>query len=88
MQNSQSTSVTFLSVDQFKAKVSQDSLDVIRNPNTEKLFVASEDGSRWKAQQDLDANAPMAFLIDHGDIDEACLVNVKQTPSENIVASL
>jgi len=88
MQNSQSTSVTFLTIVQFKAQVNQDSLDIVRNPKNQKLFVASEDGSRWKAQQNLDASAPMAFLIDDGDFDKACLVNVKNTPSENIVASL
>jgi hypothetical protein len=88
MQNSQSTSVKFLTIAQFKAVVDQNSLDIVRNPYTKKLFVASEDGGRWKAQQSLDADAPMAFLVEDDDTERACLVNVKQTPSENIVASL
>ena len=80
--------VTFLTINDFKSKTNSTSLDVVKNPNGDnKLFVASPEGGRWKCQQDISKAKDMRFLIEDGDLEQACLVNVKES-ANNTVFSL
>lgn len=72
--------VDFFTWEEFKDIFDIKKAEVVRNPNTGKLFVAS--GSRrWKCQGDIDFDLPMRFLVEDEDYNSACLVNV--TESDN-----
>lgn len=74
------TNVEFFLWEEFKDYFDIKKAEVVKNPNTGKLFVAS--GShRWKCQGDIDFDLPMRFLVENEDYDNACLVNV--TESDN-----
>lgn len=74
--------VDFFTWEEFKDYFDIKKAEVVKNPNTGKLFVAS--GShRWKCQGDIDFDLPMRFLVEDEDYDNACLVNV--TESDNTV---
>jgi hypothetical protein len=77
-----SNNVTFLTWDEFKEEMNIIKADVVKNPHTGKLFVAHRN-MRWKCQNDIDFKKDLAFLIEDGDMDNACLVNV--TSSDNTV---
>ena len=62
-------------VNEFKKLIGADTLDVVRNPNTEKLFVAAGNGKNYKCQGDLNTNEGVEFLVVDGELDEACLIN-------------
>lgn len=79
---SKSNNVTFMTWDQFKEANNITKADVVRNPNTGKLFVASKD-MKWKCQADIDFEKDLAFLIENDDMENACLVNVSS--SDNTV---
>jgi hypothetical protein len=88
-----SANVTFFTVEEFKAKLnlSNEKAQVIRNPNADangvkKLFLAIGT-SRFKCQQDIDGSKEMKMLVDNGNLQEACLTNVKET-QDNVVFSL
>lgn len=83
-QNSRSENVAFLTISEFKAKLGKADkpAQVVKNPNTGKLFLAVED-LRFKVQGDIDSSLPMSVLVPDGQLDQACLVNVKN--SENNV---
>jgi hypothetical protein len=82
--SAKSTNVTFLTWDEFKEEMGISKADVVKNPNTGKLFVAHKN-MRWKCQNDIDFKKDLAFLIEDNDMDNACLVNV--TSSDNTVYS-
>jgi hypothetical protein len=75
------SNVEFFTWEEFKDFFDIKKAEVVKNPNTGKLFVAS--GShRWKCQGDIDFELPMRFLVEEEDYDNACLVNV--TESDNV----
>lgn len=79
--------VDFLTVNKFKKEQGVEKLSVVKNPKTGKLFMDAE-GTYFRCQQDLNTELPMRVRIEEGKPEEACLVNVKETESENVVASL
>ena len=68
--------VRFLTIEQFKAEIGIDNIDVLENTKTDKLFMSGSNGQTWKVEKDIDPNKPMKVLVENGDMDEACLVNV------------
>jgi len=93
----------FQSIQQFKGAHGITHIDVVRNPNSNKLFCSADNGSNYRAQQDIDGKAPMIFLIpETGDTDannvaltadqvgpaNACLVNYDPTKRAEPVFSL
>jgi hypothetical protein len=79
--------VTFLSVSAFKNEVGVTKFEVLRNPNTSKLFLAGDNGENYKCEQALDPQKAMKMLVpDEGGLEQACLVNVK--PGAEVVATL
>lgn len=74
------SNIAFLSVSAFKAAVGTTSLEVVKNPNTNKLFVMdTTNGGKYKCQQDINNALPMAFIVEDGVLENACLCNVKST---------
>lgn len=70
--------VTFLTVSEFKTQTGCTSIEVLRNPNTNKLFLAGDNGMNYKCEQLVDKTKPMKMLVpESGELSEACLVNVK-----------
>lgn len=68
--------VKFVTVAEFKTAINSSSLSVVKNPKTDKLFVADNtNGKSYKCQADLDKTKPVVFLIEDGDLDGACLIN-------------
>jgi hypothetical protein len=82
-----SENVTFFTVEEFKAKLNlTDKAQVVKSPITQSLFVAIGT-SRFKCQQDIDGSKEMKMLVADGNLNEACLVNVKET-TDNVMFSL
>ncbi|WP_110999199.1 phosphoribosyltransferase [Taibaiella soli] len=71
---------SYLTIAAFKEKLGIASFDVVRNPNTGKLFVSTSKGY-YRCQRDIDLTNPanLKFLIVNGDFNECCLVNVDDT---------
>lgn len=80
----------FMTVAEFKKEVSDDATvkaQVVKNPNTGKLFLAVGD-ARFKVQQNIDSAKPMSVLIPEEGISQACLVNVNNDPNANVLFEL
>lgn len=71
----ENSNVTFMSVDQFKEQVGATSLQVLKNPKTDKLFLSTGNDS-YRCQQNIDSSKEMRMLIPEEGIADACLVNV------------
>ena len=67
--------VTFMSVGDFKEQVGASTIEVLKNPKTDKLFL-SAGGNTYRVQQNIDKTEEMRMLIPEEGIAEACLVNV------------
>ena len=68
--------VRFLTINEFKTQIEAESIDVLHNTKTGKLFM-SANGETFKVQQDIDSSKEMKVLIPEGEgLSEACLVNV------------
>ena len=73
--------VDFITVEEFMTAVNESKVEVIENPNTNKLFLSGEK-SKWKVEQKLNFEQEVKMLIpqdEAGDpvYEQACLVNVK-----------
>lgn len=69
--------VRFLNMAQFLKETGHTSLDLVDNEKSGKVSVLAEDGTFYKAQQDIDPEGRMAWILDkEADISEACLINV------------
>lgn len=70
--------VNFLSVAAFKKAIGAAKLTVVLNSNTSKLSVLSDEDVFYRCQQSINLKGRVAFLVPDGDLDNACLVNVKE----------
>lgn len=71
--------VSFLSISAFKKAIGG-TFQVVHSSKTDKISVLDEFDTFYRCQQNLDVNAPMAFLLEDGfGIEDACLVNVSGT---------
>ena len=84
-QTQERTPMTFISVGDLKKKLGIDKIEVVKNQNTGKLFVAADD-KRFKCQANFDAGLPYRFMYEDGNFDEGCLINVIE--SANVIATL
>ena len=80
------TEVQFLTIEEFKKQISAESMQVLKNPNTGKLFLAASNGENYKVQQEIDTTKEMKILVPEGNITDACLTNVK--PGAEVIAQL
>lgn len=71
------TSVKFLTVAAFKKAIGAAKIQVVFNKNSNKLSVLTDANEFYRCQQNIDLKSRMAFLVPDGDLDSACLVNVK-----------
>jgi hypothetical protein len=71
------TNIEYFTWEEFKDFFDLKKAEVIKNPNTGKLFVAAGK-HRWKCQQDINFDLPMRFLVKDEDYENACLVNIKE----------
>lgn len=78
--------VDFLTINEFKTQTGTTKMEVLKNPNTGKLFLACDNGQNFKVQADIDGQAEMKFLIPKEGLEQACLVNVG--PGAEVVFSL
>lgn len=85
---SKSANVTFFTIEEFKTKMglSGEKAQVIKNPNTGKLFL-SIGSSNFKCQQDINGANEMKLLVDNDNLAEACLTNVKSS-ADNVMFAL
>lgn len=64
-----------LGITEFKESIGATSLDVVKNPKTQKLFVSTSNGGTYRCQAAIDLSKPVEMLIPDGDLTNACLVN-------------
>lgn len=67
------TNIVFVSVQAFKDMLGVSTIEVVKNPNTGKLFLSTSVGN-FKCQQDINPSLPMSMLHDK-ETGEYCLVN-------------
>lgn len=75
MADNTNSKVTFMSIADFKEQVGANTIEVLKNPKTDKLFL-SAGGATYRCQQDIDKEGDMRMLIPEEGIADACLVNV------------
>lgn len=89
MSDTSTSTVKFLSINEFKQAVgihADEPAQVVKNPNSGKLFL-SIGSHTFKCQQTIDGSQEMKMLVDNGDLNEACLTNVKAS-AENVLFTL
>ncbi len=64
-----------LGLAEFKTAAGFSNADVLRNPKTNKLFLSASNGKNYRVQGDLDLSKELCFLVEDGDLDNACLIN-------------
>jgi hypothetical protein len=79
------SNLTRLGITEFKESIGATSLDVVKNPKTQKLFVSTSNGNTYKCQAAIDLSKPVEMLIPDGDLGSACLVN---KGTNNVLATL
>jgi len=77
--------VKFMTISEFKIATGCNTLAIVKNPNTGKLFAQSNTGKNFRCKGALDITKPMSVLIESGDLDNACIVNGS---SNNVLATL
>lgn len=83
------TKATFLTVEQFKARINKTGVEaqIVKNPHTGKLFLAVGD-LRFKVQANIDKTKNMSVLVpEDGGIEQACLINAN-APTENVMFTI
>lgn len=74
-----------LGMTEFKNNIGAESISVVKNPHTGKLFASASNGQSFKVQGDLDLSGPVEWLIPKEGINEACLINKGR--GENVLAT-
>ena len=84
---STTANITFLEISAFKAAIGAVGLplEVFKSPKTGKLC-CSIGGAYYKCQQTFDAALPCKILVEDGNLEDSCLVNVK--PQASVLYSL
>lgn len=82
------TNIKFYTIAEFKERIalSSEKAQVIKNPNTGKLFL-SIGSTNYKCQQDIDGSKEMKVLVADDDLDNACLTNIKAS-ADNVLFTL
>jgi hypothetical protein len=63
-----------VSIAEFKELTKCNSFSVVKNPNTNKLFVSTDNGKNFRCQADIITSEPVHFIGE--DNENLCLVNV------------
>lgn len=79
------TEFTRISIVSFKEQIGAISIDVVKNPKTNKFFMSSDNGKVFRVHSEINTTLPMEILIPDGIIDDACLVNKRM---DNVIATL
>ena len=75
-----------ISVEEFKSIENTELIQIVKNPNTSKLFAACGNGRKFKVQGNIDVTKPISFMHDtDGAWDEGCFVNSGQ---DNVVHTM
>lgn len=77
--------ITFMTVTEFKAAFDCTKIDIVRNPNTNKLFASCNNGKTLRCKGDLDMTLPISVLVPDGVLEDACIINGS---GANIIGSL
>lgn len=78
--------LTNISISEFKRVHSVDTIQIVKNPNTSKLFAACSNGVNFKVQGDIDVTKPINFLYDTEEgMDKGCFVN---QGTDNVLTTL
>ena len=87
----------FYTIAEVKAHFGVTEIKVLRNPKTNKTFVAVDSDTNLKCQQDLDVTKPMAFILGGDDafdkkgkpnMEMCCLINVKEGQGAQLLHTL
>jgi len=83
--------LTNISISEFKTLTDTETIQIVKNPNTSKLFAACGKDKNFKVQQAIDVAKPIDFMYEddesvegHG-VANGCFVNSNQ---DNVVATL
>ena len=78
--------MTFISINALKERLNVSLIQIVRNPNTGKLFAETGKG-KFKVQASLDTALPVKFMYDSEEtFNEGCITNVKET--NNVICEL
>jgi hypothetical protein len=70
----------FLTISEFKTRTGATKVDIIRNPNTSKLFAATDKGQNFKVEANINVADPSTIRFmyeDDAKFTEGCICNVK-----------
>lgn len=72
-----------ISIKELKDINKAERLDIVKNPNTGKLF-ASVGEAKYRVHAAIDLTKPVEVLVVNGDVTDCCIINVGQN---NVLAS-
>lgn len=85
MSEQTTTPKLFINIPELKARLSVDSISIVKSPITGKLF-ADAGGKKFKVQADIDFDLPIKFMWEEiKGFEDGCIVNVS---SENTIRTL
>lgn len=79
------TRMLFMTTAEFKSKLGVSEIQIVKNPNTGKLF-ASTNAGNYKVQGVIDSKKPIRFMYEDGKFSEGCITNVSD--SDNVKFTL
>ena len=68
-----------MSIRAFKAQLGCESIQILRNPKTNKLFASLDTGGNIKVEQAIDTSKDMVVLVEDGNLTDACIINKRET---------
>ena len=82
--SAQTQQLTNMSVDRFKEAIKAKEIQILRNPNTDKLFASDGNGKNFRVEQNLDLTKEVSVLIPVNEEGEpvfvdACFINTRNS---------
>ena len=74
-----------MGIAEFKQAMGCNSIEILVNKNTNKLFAACSNGKNIKVEQAIDVTKPMVVLVEEGELDNACIINKREGAEVKIV---
>lgn len=73
-------------VKEFKVAIGASTIDILVNPNTNKIFASASNGKTYRVEQAIDVTKAIVVLVPNNaetgeefDYDNACIVNKRET---------
>lgn len=64
-----------LGIKEFKLAIGAETINIVKNPKTGKLFASASNGQVFRVEGALDVEKPLTVIMEDGNIETACIIN-------------